>query len=174
MTWCHHNPTGDSTMATDKFILTHRAALQAKYGLAGLAKIEAAVRTLVKADAKRGIATRLLCLDQAADMAPYGGPVPAARCSGRDVKLAIDPLCAAEAPHYLMLLGGPDIVPLVPLQNPAFGPNGDDDKSVPSDLPYACAAPTAPTPRASWAPRVWWGACPIWSAPSNPPCSCAS
>lgn len=133
-------------MATDKFILTHHAALLAKYGASGLAKIESAVRALVKADAKRGIATRLLYLDQAADMASYGGSVPGAPASPRDVKTAVDRLCAAEAPHYLMLLGGPDIVPLVPLQNPAFGPKGDDDKSVPSDLPYACAAPYGTDP----------------------------
>jgi hypothetical protein len=133
-------------MATDKFILTHSAALLAKYGAAGLAKIEAAIQTLVKADAKRGISSRLLNLDKAADMATYGGPIPVAKASGRDVKLAIDKLCAAEAPHYLMLLGGPDIVPLVDLKNPAFGPEGDDDKAVPSDLPYACAAPYSTDP----------------------------
>ena len=127
-------------MATDKFILTHSLALEAKYGAVGLAKIKAAVRTLVKSDARRGISTRLLSLDNAADMAPYGGPIPQDGATGRDVKVAVDMLCAAEAPHYVMLLGGPDIVPLVPLRNPAFGPNGDDDKSVPSDLPYACAA----------------------------------
>lgn len=133
-------------MATDKFILTHSAALQAKYGAPGLAKIELAVRTLIKSDAKRGISTRLLCLDKAAEMAAYGGPVPANKSTARDVKLAVDKLYAAETPHYLMLLGGPDIVPLVPLQNPAFGPNGDDDKTVPSDLPYACAAPYSTDP----------------------------
>jgi hypothetical protein len=133
-------------MATDKFILTHRGALLAKYGAAGLTKVESAVRGLVKADAKRGITTRALQLDQAGDMAAYGGPVPATKPTARDVKAAVDRLCAAEAPHYLMLLGGPDIVPLVPLQNPAFGPQGDDDKSVPSDLPYACAAPYSTDP----------------------------
>lgn len=133
-------------MVTDKFILTHSAALQAKYGAAGVAKIETAVRTLIKADARRGIGSRLLCLDKAADMAAYGGPIPTTKVTGRDVKLAIDKLCATEAPHYLMLLGGPDIVPLVPLQNPAFGPKGDDDKSVPSDLPYACATPYSTDP----------------------------
>lgn len=137
---------GVTAMTTDKFILTHSAALQAKYGAAGLAKIETAVRALIKADAKRGIDSCLLYLDKATDMAPYGGPIPAAKVTGRDVKLAIDKLCAAGAPHYLMLLGGPDIIPLVPLQNPAFGPNGDDDKSVPSDLPYACATPYSADP----------------------------
>lgn len=133
-------------MATDKFILTHRRALLAKYGSAGLAKVDTALRSLVKADAKRGISTRVLHLDEAGEMAAYGGPVPASKPGAKDVKVAIDKLCGAEAPHYLLLLGGPDIVPLVALHNPAFGPEGDDDKSVPSDLPYACAAPYSTDP----------------------------
>jgi hypothetical protein len=43
---------------------------------------------------------------------------------------------AAGRPEYLVILGGPDVVPHQQLTNPA----GDDDAKVPSDLPYACEA----------------------------------
>ena len=39
----------------DKIIVTNRAALTAKYGAAGVAKIDAAVGGLVASDARRGI-----------------------------------------------------------------------------------------------------------------------
>ena len=125
----------------DKFILTHRGALLAKYQATGLKKVEAALERLVKADARRGIASQILRLDVAADMKPFGSAVPAL-ASARDIKRAIDAIAQRAQAHYLMILGGPDVVPLVPLTNPAFsGPQGDPDKIVPSDLPYACDGP---------------------------------
>lgn len=126
---------------TDKFILTHAQALQRKYGAAGWAQIEKALASLVRADAKRGIASRILCLDDVAQMAPYGPAVPAQGATAKPFKQAIDRIAAAEDPHYLLLIGGADIVPLVPLKNPAYSPGADDDKEVPSDLPYACERP---------------------------------
>src|SRR5262249_35919000 len=41
---------------------------------------------------------------------------------------------------YLMILGSVDVIPHVPLTNPVYSPGDDDDKKVPSDLPYACEA----------------------------------
>ena len=127
-------------MAIDKFILTHRGALHRKYGAVGVARIEAAVLALIKADARRGVASRLVCLDSVDDMAPWGGNAPA-KATTRDIKGAVDRICAAETPHYLLLIGGPDILPMVPLKNPVYSADGDTDRVVPSDLPYACDAP---------------------------------
>lgn len=133
-------------MATDKVVLALHTALQAKYGKAGLASVGKALRALIAADKRRGLATVVIHLDDAAEMAPYGGPVPAV-AHARAVKNAIDRLVAAAQPHYLLLLGGPDVMPMVPITNPAYsGPEGDSDRHVPSDLPYACDAPYSTNP----------------------------
>ncbi|MDT9000715.1 hypothetical protein RQP53_15675 [Paucibacter sp. APW11] len=125
----------------DKAVVIHRAALKAKYGAAALGKIEATLAALVKADKKRGIDSMVIAVDQAATMKPYGLAVPA-KPDARRLKAAIDAIAAKAAPHYWLLIGAPDVLPMVPLLNPAHGGgDGDGDKLVPSDLPYACEAP---------------------------------
>lgn len=125
----------------DKLVIKHGAALRAKYAAAGLAKVDAALKTLVSADRKRGIETVVLDVSLASAMKPYGTAVPA-KPDARALKAAIDAVATAVRPHYILLLGAQDVLPMVPLVNPAYGgPGGDDDKSVPSDLPYACEAP---------------------------------
>lgn len=125
----------------DKLILRHGAALTGKYGKAGLGRIDAALKALVTADRRRGIATQVLSVDDAAAMKRLGlAAVP--RSDPKALKAAIDGLATALAPHYFLLLGAQDVLPFVPLVNPAFtGDDGDCDKTVPSDLPYACEAP---------------------------------
>lgn len=124
----------------DKLVLTHHGALLHKYGAKGVQAIDAALRALVSADRRRGIGTQVLHLDQVGDMAPYGGPL-AGPADAAAVKKALDRIAKVVSPHYWLLLGGPDILPLVPLRNPAYNTkDGDTDKTVPSDLPYACEA----------------------------------
>jgi hypothetical protein len=133
-------------MDVDKLVLTHRGALLHKYGSAGVHSIEKALLALVAADLRRGISTVVLHLDLAQDMARFGGALtpPADAAS---LKKAIDRIAKLVAPHYWLLLGGPDILPLVPLRNPAYSAqDGDGDKTVPSDLPYACDAPYSTNP----------------------------
>lgn len=127
-------------MQIDKVIVTHGGALRRQYGATGHGNIVKALAGLVKADARRKLATQVVYLDEAAAMAPFGPPVPAEGTTARDVKKAIDALYKVASPHYLMLLGGPAIVPMVSLKNPAYGPDADPDELVPSDLPYACEA----------------------------------
>lgn len=128
-------------MAIDKVVLAMQAALLSKYGDAGMARIARALRALVSADKRRGLVTELIHLDDAAAMAPYGGPAPAIP-DARAVKAAVDRIAAVLQPHYIVLLGGPDVMPMVPIVNPAYsGADGDGDRHVPSDLPYACDAP---------------------------------
>ncbi len=127
-------------MAIDKAVLALHGPMKAKYGASGLARIGKALRDLIAADQRRGIDTVVIHLDDAADMAPYGGPTPASP-EARSVKAAVDRIARAAQPHYLLLLGGPDVMPMVPIVNPAHGgPDGDSDRTVPSDLPYACEA----------------------------------
>lgn len=133
-------------MAIDKVVLALHSALQAKYGSAGVAKIGKALRSLIAADKRRGLVTTVIHLDDESEMAPYGGPTPAL-FDARSVKQAIDRIATIEQPHYLLLLGGPDVMPMVPITNPAYaGPEGDNDRQVPSDLPYACEAPYSTNP----------------------------
>jgi hypothetical protein len=134
-------------MTTDKIILTQRGALLAKYGAAGVAKVDAALAALVKADARRGLTTAVYALDDAAQLKPLGAKAVTRPDNARAVKAAIDKLCLKLAPHYVLLLGAGDVLPFVPLSNPAHGGDGgDDDLHVPSDLPYACDAPYSTDP----------------------------
>ncbi|HVY06991.1 MAG TPA: C25 family cysteine peptidase [Burkholderiales bacterium] len=127
-------------MATDKAIVTNAKALRAKYGADGFARIAAALDAMIRADAKRGLSTRVVAIDSRADMSRYGKPVASAE-NARAAKSAIDAIHDREQPDYIMILGASDVVPLVPLKNPVWEPGGDDDdRLVPSDLPYACDA----------------------------------
>ncbi|HEX5683897.1 MAG TPA: hypothetical protein VFY73_07665 [Ideonella sp.] len=155
-------------MPIDKVVLALHAALQAKYGDAGLARIGKALRALVAADKRRGLATVVIHLDDEAEMAPYGGPTPAV-ADARAVKNAIDRIAATALPHYMMLLGGPDVMPMVPITNPAYsGPEGDSDRHVPSDLPYACEAPYSTNPNRFLGPTRVVGRLPDLIGASKP------
>ena len=112
-----------------KVIVTNRAAMRAKYGQAGWARIRAEVRKLVVADKARGVTTRMVTLDPASTPA--------------QVKDRIDSLFAANPPDYLMILGANDVVPQCQLNNPLWtgNPSDDPDQFVPTDLPYACSVP---------------------------------
>jgi hypothetical protein len=126
-----------------KVVLTNRNAAKAKYGASGWRRIRAAVTTLVKADAARGIATRFFALDSAADCRNVGATPITEAGDAEKVKATIDSIFATRNPAYLMLLGGPELVPLVNLANPLWtgDPSHDPDPTVPSDLPYACDSP---------------------------------
>lgn len=105
-----------------KLIVTSVARMKAKYGAAGWARVEKAVRRLIAGDKARGVETTLVDL---------GGKAKSS------AKAAIDEaFAAAGRPEYLAILGGPDVVPHQVLMNPAQ----DDDAELPSDLPYASDA----------------------------------
>ena len=119
-----------------KILVTNRSALSTKYGTYGWSRIDQAVKGLVAADAARGITTTLIALDDAGL-----GAALARTGDARSFKVAIDHVAEREPkPDYLVLLGGPDVVPHQLLQNPVAGDDVDVDKNVPSDLPYACTA----------------------------------
>lgn len=119
----------------DKLVLSHRGALTAKYGAKGLSRIEAALKRLAQADAKRGLRLRIGWLDRPD---PPGVAAVARADDARAVKRAVDAwFKALQQPDYLLLLGGPDVVPHQPLRNPLAGQD-DEETVVPSDLPYAC------------------------------------
>lgn len=124
----------------DKVIVTHRAALKAKYGSAGLAKIRTALRRLMASDKQRGIRSRLVFIDDAALLKKMGGSPATLATSAAQAKSAIDSVFSATQPAYLMILGAPDVVPHQDLANPIHAPPADPDVLAWSDLPYACEA----------------------------------
>lgn len=127
-------------MAT-KLILTNTAQLRTKYGEEGYAAIAAAVKGLALADAKRDIQSKLVAMDTDVDLAELGLSAVSDAMSAEQVKGLVDQLNEKVRPDYIMLLGADDVIPFVMLDNPVFGQNGDGDKQIRSDLPYACDAP---------------------------------
>jgi hypothetical protein len=124
----------------DKLIVSHRAALKAKYGAAGLAQIRTAVRALIAADRQRGMRSRLVFLDDARTLKQLGGTPATLASSPAQAKAAIDAVFRALDPAYLMILGAPDVVPHQDVANPMHAPPADPDPIAWSDLPYACEA----------------------------------
>jgi len=126
----------------DKVIVSHRDALRDKYGAKGFARVQAALKALVSADAKRGLKTRVVYLDDAVAMKRLRVRPLLNNADCRAAKNAIDGVFKRLTPDYLMILGAPDVVPHQDLKNPAFDPvDGDDDRKAWGDLPYACDAP---------------------------------
>jgi hypothetical protein len=125
----------------DKIIVTNGAALRAKYGAAGLAKIGQAVKALVEADAKRRIKSRLVFLDRAAAMRSFKSRAVTDPADPKQNKDAIDAIFRKARPEYLMILGAIDVVPHQDIKNPTFEPDDDPDAHANGDLPYACDTP---------------------------------
>jgi len=129
-----------------KVLITNLSALTAKYGAGGVKKISAAVTALIAADKARGLQTRLIAVDRAADMKTVKGPRVTKAGDPKQHKKAVDAIYNALAPDYLVLLGAPDVLPHQDLRNPVFG--GEDvDEFAYGDVPYACAAPYSQEPR---------------------------
>jgi hypothetical protein len=130
----HTSGSRDGQM-DDKIIVTNGAALKAKYGSTGLTKIGQAVDALIKADAKRGIKSRLVFLDRAATMSSFNESAVTDPADPKQNKNAIDAIFRKANPEYLMILGAIDVVPHQDIKNPAFDPPDDPDPNADGDLP---------------------------------------
>ena len=130
----------------DKIIISNRGALLSKYGSKGLTAIRKALTALAAADKQRGISSRVLYLDDKAGMKKLGGAAVTKASNPRECKDAIDAVFKSLNPDYLMILGGPDVVPHQDIANPTYKPDDDDDRYAWGDLPYACDAPYSRDP----------------------------
>jgi len=126
-------------MSISKVILINKSASVSKYGRTNWKKIETALNTLVASDKKRGVITVVIAIDSKTQLKKFNGNPVTKVSSARQVKRAIDAIFRSVQPHYLMILGAPDLIPHVKLRNPIAG-HETDEKIVPSDLPYACDA----------------------------------
>ena len=151
-------------MTANKVIVTNLSALQRKYS-SGFSRVHDAIARLIAADKKRGLTTLLVAIDSAADMSAAKGSPVAAASDPRQVKAAIDAVWTAHTPDYLLILGAPDVVPMQVLRNPT---RGDGDANVPSDLPYACAAPFSNDPSVFLGPTRVIGRLPDLLGSGNP------
>ncbi len=131
-----------------KLILTNVSRLQGKYG-AGFASIQTQIDKLITADQARGLETRLIALDDPAQMQTLKAPAVTNVLDPKQNKRAIDGVYKELAPEYMMILGAQDVVPHQDLSNPAFDPeHGEDaDETADGDLPYACEAPYSQDPQ---------------------------
>jgi hypothetical protein len=127
-----------ATARYDKLLVTHAQALRRKYGAGGYEVVRDALDLLVKADAARGLRSRVLLLDNAQSMRAIGS----AKVADGDwvaTLRAVDLACTRYSPAYLALVGATDVVPQAQVHNPVAV--DDPDPYVPSDLPFACDLP---------------------------------
>ena len=134
----------------DKIIVTNREGLITKYGNIGFENICKAITLLEQADEKRGIKDSIVYLDDKAEMKRLRSKPVTRTTDSRQNKKAIDDVFKFHNPHYLMILGSPDILPHQDLTNPTHYrgddiPSDDDDYAW-GDLPYACDAPYSRDP----------------------------
>lgn len=122
-------------MNPKKLIVSSKSNLQLKYGNK-FDSIDALLKKLVGADSKKSVDTTIVYIDDKAS-AKAVGIAEVKSITARNCKKAIDDLYKKHSPAYLMIFGAQDVIPFVEIVNPA---GGDDDETVPSDLPYACEA----------------------------------
>jgi hypothetical protein len=154
----------------NKVIATNAGALQRKYG-GGWATIRSAIDGLIASDLARGLSSRLVLLDDAAQMTLLGGVAVLAPDSPRQNLEAVNAALAALAPTYLLLLGSIDVIPYQDLTNPVYGDGDlefDPDPVAWSDLPYAAGAPYGQDIGASLPPSVAVGRLPDVTGGTNP------
>ena len=138
-------PTDTSTPENEKSIklsVTVKSRLEAKYAPTDLQRINDAVKDWIVADNDRGIQTVHVEVDNAEDetMKKHGAPLVSGKVTPKKIKKTIDHLWTkiTPTPHYLVLFGGDDIVPMFVVSNPSnLWKDQDFDKTVPTDNPYA-------------------------------------
>lgn len=122
-------------MKKDKLIVSNRSALIKKYGSKHKTFLSA-LNKLCQSDKKRGLDTAIIFVDDVKIMKAAAVKDPG---NARQNKAAIDALYRHFEPDYLLIAGAQDVIPFQPLTNLLFSED-DEDKLIPSDLPYACDA----------------------------------
>ena len=122
-----------------KVLVTSKKQLAFKYGN-NFSRLETLFDSLIKADAKKGLDTKLIYIDDKSS-AKAAGIELVTIINDKTSKKAVDEIAAKHEPAYIMIVGAADIIPFQCITNPA----DDDDTEVESDLPYACDAPYSKT-----------------------------
>jgi hypothetical protein len=122
-----------------KLILTNKTALESKYGSKHKSMLTA-LESLREFDKTRRLDTRIVFLDDAAQMKQYKAKAVTDATDAKQNKNAVDALYKHFSPGYIVLAGAQDIIPFQRLDNLLYSED-DEDKYIPSDLPYACDVP---------------------------------
>lgn len=142
---------------TDKVIITNQTALTDLYGKR-TNEVISSLEQLVEADKKRHLISRIVFIDSAEEMKKYDAPPVSDKTNEKQNKDAVDAVYKTLTPDYILLLGGPDIIPHQSLENPmketldkAWPDKGPDKFRItdfpadvyiiPTDLPYASNSP---------------------------------
>lgn len=130
-----------------KVIATNLSEMTKFYGESFQSEISPTIQNLIEADAKRGIESKLVYLDQV-DGAP--APIDPEKLSREEVKVRMNIVIKDLNPEYLLILGGPSVVPhqklitpyreLVKLINENHPNYPDNSNFIESDFPYASTA----------------------------------
>jgi hypothetical protein len=138
------NPSTSQEDQSIKLSVTVKSRLEGKYAPSDLQKINDAVKGWIEADKKRGIQTVHVHVDDPTEMNDLGVEPVSGEATPEKMKQAIDLLWKkiTPTPHYLVLFGGHDIVPMFVVPNPTYlWEDQDNDKTVLTDNPYASSEP---------------------------------
>lgn len=149
-----------------KVIVSSSSLLTAKYG-ARTGDVRDAVDFLIRADQQRGLDSRLILLDDATSLTGIAASPVTDSTNPAEVKACVDAVYHGLEPDYIAILGSPDVVPHQSLGNPIHA-NGDEDATVPSDLPYACEHPASSDPADFLAPTRVVGRIPDITGSKDP------
>jgi hypothetical protein len=135
-------------MPVDKLIITHRTALQKKYGPA-FSDVSALLKKMVAVDKTKGLHSKTLFIDDVTAMKSCKARAVNKPGNEAQYKNAVDDLFTFFKPDYLLIFGSQDIIPFQKLLNDNYiatmgnrdSEDDDDEKLIDSDLPYACEAP---------------------------------
>src|SRR5512133_1143751 len=116
-------PTNPSTLGEQpavKLSVTVKSNLESKYDPAALKRINAAIRRWIDEDAKRGIQTVHVAVDDPADknMKELRVTLVSGQATASKIKRAVYDLWKKLKPELLLLFGGADVVPVFEVFNP--------------------------------------------------------
>jgi hypothetical protein len=118
---------------TSKLVFTHGGNFEGKFGVTAKQNLETRLNQLVDFDAKKGMSTKVVFVDDPASVAPFG--IAATNLTtAQAIKGVVDAIATKAPQDYFIAIGGHDIVPFFEYQNPV---SGTTDKTVPSDNGYA-------------------------------------
>ena len=137
-----------------KLSVTVKFCLEDKYrSKTKLKRIRSVIKDWIKADAKRGICTVHVEVDNPADAVMKKHRVPPVKLvdgktTASEIKRVVDALWKPLSPQYLVLFGGDDIVPMFRVDHPFDDRLGGNQRSadwsqeeVLTDNPYASSLP---------------------------------
>jgi len=134
-----------------KVIITNQSVLVKLYGQKFESVILPAVNNLIKADKEtRGLETKLVYVDQLSE-SEYKTSKVTNPADEKQNKAVVDAICIKEQPIYVLLLGGPDVIPhqilidpmtdLIQIIKQNYKHYPEDPSFINSDLPYASSHP---------------------------------